>query len=601
MHAGFDREEQSRRLQTFLKADVFPNALGVILLTGCLVYFPFPHLEALIAVVAINLGILFWSIHLANKGRIELPIMMVTGMMWFIALAAALVVPLTLPIMGLLCVWPLAIALPYLGTRALFRMCIFGTVMAALVGATVWRGDPDGVSDILPDWVKNSTVHWLFPMFTGLVALLLYQFSSRLTQTIGRVNEANEELKRSEAELERKVAERTAELAASRDMALEATRAKSTFLANMSHELRTPLNAIIGYSEMLEEELGDEGMDDFVGDVTKVNAAGRHLLTLINGILDLSKIEAGRMELFVERFDLDRLLAEVEDMVRPLIQQRNNKLVVDKTVDPLGELVADQVKVRQILFNLLSNATKFTEGGTITLQVTEAPGDRLSIAVSDTGIGMTPEQQAKLFEPFQQADASTTKKYGGTGLGLTISRHFAEMMDGSLELTSAPDEGSTFTLGLPRILKHVDDAIARPEKRNTTVASLSAARLALVVDDDQDARDMIVRTLEREGWTVVSATTGQEAVDKARQLQPTVVTLDLNLPEKDGWQALEELKADDALAAIPVVVVTVLTDRGRAFALGAADYLVKPVDAAKLIAAIDEATSPSEDLEAQPA
>jgi signal transduction histidine kinase/ActR/RegA family two-component response regulator len=597
MHAGFDREEQSRRLQTFLKADVLPNIIGLLLLSGCLLYFPFPHLDALIAVVGLNLGILLWSVHLANKGRIELPIMLVTGMMWFIAFAAAIVVPLTLPVMGLLCVWPLAVALPYLGTRSLLKMCIFATVMATLVGGTIWRGDPDGVADILPGWVANATVHWLFPTFTGLVALLLYQFSSRLTQTIGHVNEANEGLKRSEAELERKVAERTAELAASRDVALEATRAKSTFLANMSHELRTPLNAIIGYSEMLEEELAEEGMNDLVGDVTKVHAAGRHLLTLINGILDLSKIEAGRMELFVERFDLDRLLIEVQDMVRPLFQQQGNTLVVDKPEDALGEMVADQVKVRQILFNLLSNATKFTDKGAITLKVTREPDAQIALAVTDTGIGMTEEQQARLFEPFQQADASTTKKYGGTGLGLTISRHFAEMMAGSLTMTSAPGEGSTFTLRMPQVLTGVDDAIARPAKQ-TTVASLSAIRLALVVDDDEDARAMIVRTLEREGWTVATATDGAEAIEKARALMPTIITLDLNLPGKDGWQALEELKDDEQLADIPVVIVTILTDRGRAFALGAADYIVKPVDTAKLVAAIDEATSPSEDLHA---
>jgi Amt family ammonium transporter len=338
-------------------------------------------------------------------------------------------------------------------------------------------------------------------------------------------------------------------------------------------------------------------MNDLVGDVTKVHAAGRHLLTLINGILDLSKIEAGRMELFVERFDLDRLLIEVQDMVRPLFQQQGNTLVVDKPEDALGEMVADQVKVRQILFNLLSNATKFTDKGAITLKVTREPDAQIALAVTDTGIGMTEEQQARLFEPFQQADASTTKKYGGTGLGLTISRHFAEMMAGSLTMTSAPGEGSTFTLRMPQVLTGVDDAIARPAKQ-TTVASLSAIRLALVVDDDEDARAMIVRTLEREGWTVATATDGAEAIEKARALMPTIITLDLNLPGKDGWQALEELKDDEQLADIPVVIVTILTDRGRAFALGAADYIVKPVDTAKLVAAIDEATSPSEDLHA---
>jgi signal transduction histidine kinase len=230
-----------------------------------------------------------------------------------------------------------------------------------------------------------------------------------------------------------------------------ASQHKSTFLANMSHELRTPLNAIIGYSEMLQEEAEEIGEEAFIPDLQKVNAAGRHLLGLINDILDISKIEAGRMDLFVESFEVGQLVRDVAAIVQPLIEKNGNALVVDFPAD-LGTVHTDQTKVRQALFNLLSNAAKFTDDGTITLAVersTAEDGDWLTFAVSDTGIGMTEEQLGRLFEAFSQAEASTTSKYGGTGLGLAISRHFCRMMGGDLTVTSAYGQGSTFTVRLP--------------------------------------------------------------------------------------------------------------------------------------------------------
>ena len=216
----------------------------------------------------------------------------------------------------------------------------------------------------------------------------------------------------------------------------------------MSHELRTPLNAIIGYSEMLQEEAEEIGEEAFIPDLQKVNAAGKHLLGLINDILDLSKIEAGRMDLFVETFEVGQLVRDVEAIVQPLVEKNGNTLVVT-CPDDIGAMQADQTKVRQALFNLLSNAAKFTDHGTISLTVQREPDDWLTFAVSDTGIGMTEEQLGRLFEAFSQAEASTRSKYGGTGLGLAISRHFCRLMGGDLTVESVYGEGSTFTVRLP--------------------------------------------------------------------------------------------------------------------------------------------------------
>jgi signal transduction histidine kinase len=226
------------------------------------------------------------------------------------------------------------------------------------------------------------------------------------------------------------------------------SRHKSEFLANMSHELRTPLNAIIGYSEMLQEEAEDLGEEAFLPDLQKINAAGKHLLGLIDDILDLSKIEAGKMDLFLETFSVPDLVGDVAAIVRPLVEKNANTLVVE-CPDDLGTMHADLTKVRQALFNLLSNASKFTERGTITLTVEREPDDWLTFAVADTGIGMTDQQIGRLFEAFSQAEASTRSQYGGTGLGLAISRQFCRLMGGDITVESTYGEGATFTVRLP--------------------------------------------------------------------------------------------------------------------------------------------------------
>jgi Amt family ammonium transporter len=388
---------------------------------------------------------------------------------------------------------------------------------------------------------------------------------------------------------ERKQAE--AALREAKDAAEAANRSKSIFLANMSHELRTPLNAIIGYSELIEEEAADEGVDFIVPDLQKIRSAGRHLLALINDILDISKIEAGRMELFLETFEIEAMLENVITTITPLIEKNKNQLQVHNQAD-MGTMHADLTKMRQILFNLLSNASKFTERGSITLTVRreiDADGrDWISIAVADTGIGMTPAQLEKLFEKFQQADTSTTRKYGGTGLGLAISRQFALMMGGDITVSSEVGSGSTFIVQIP---SRVPDPKQGTEERAAADAGRSPSEIAaanpytvLVIDDDPAAREMMARTLEKAGYHVQTANDGMAGLAAARALQPDLITLDVIMPGIDGWTVLSALKADAVLRTIPVVMLTIADSTEMGFALGAAAYLSKPIDVGQLLA-----------------
>jgi signal transduction histidine kinase/DNA-binding response OmpR family regulator len=370
----------------------------------------------------------------------------------------------------------------------------------------------------------------------------------------------------------------------------EASRHKSAFLANMSHELRTPLNAVIGYSEMLQEELEDLGQAGLVPDVERINAAGRHLLGLINDILDLSKIEAGRMDLFLEGVDVARLVRDVTTTVGPLVEKNGNALDVDIAPD-VGEMQADATKLRQILFNLLGNAAKFTDHGTIRLAVAREAamaGDWLTFGVSDTGIGMTEEQLGRLFHAFAQADASTSRRFGGTGLGLALVHHFCELLGGTVTVTSAPGAGSTFTVRLP-----ADPNAASPGVPDADAASgdamehgAHAGPVVLVIDDDAASRDLLGRHLAAEGVAVVTAASGEEGLRLARDLHPAVVTLDVLMPGLDGWAVLAALKGDAATADLPVIMLTMLDDRDLGYSLGAADYLVKPINRERLLAAV---------------
>jgi signal transduction histidine kinase/CheY-like chemotaxis protein len=371
-----------------------------------------------------------------------------------------------------------------------------------------------------------------------------------------------------------------------------ASQHKSQFLANMSHELRTPMNAIIGVSEMLLEDARDLGHDDQIEPLERVLRAGRHLLALINDILDLSKIEAGRMDLQLETFTVALLVKDVVTTIRPVAEKNGNRIELECPAS-VGSMHADPMRVKQALLNLASNAAKFTEQGTITVAVDRRPEegrDWITIRVSDTGIGMTPQQTAKLFQDFTQADASTTRRYGGTGLGLAISRRFCRMMGGDITVESAPGRGSTFTIRLPAEIRVAGEEAGREAAPAVPLTrprpAPDGAPSVLVVDDDPTVRDVMERFLTKEGFSVVTAATGVEALRLARELHPAAITLDVLLPDLDGWTALAALKGDPALAEIPVILVTIVDEKNRGYSLGASEYLVKPIDRDRLIAAL---------------
>ncbi|MEG4807855.1 urea ABC transporter substrate-binding protein [Microcoleus sp. F8-D3] len=420
---------------------------------------------------------------------------------------------------------------------------------------------------------------------------------------------------------QRQLEERSTELEVAKNAAEAANRAKSSFLANMTHELRTPLNAIIGYSELLQEEALELGEEEFVMDLASINMAGKQLLTIISDILDISKIEAGKVTLFLETFEVWNLIEEVVTTVQPQLGKNGNTLIVNCDRN-IGTIYSDLSKLRQALLNLASNAAKFTDRGKITINVWKEEGEvlprdnsaELSAAfsrcqqpaivfqVTDTGIGMTEDQVSRLFAAFAQADDSTTRRYGGTGLGLTISRKFCQMMGGDITVESEFDCGSSFTIRLPIEVKsqkegqddreiaemepksseELDTSVGATEAKQKAVRShlldLPDAATVLVIDDDPDARDLMTRCLSKQGFQVRSSASGQGGLLLAKDLLPDAIILDVMMPSMDGWAVLSALKADRDLVDIPVIMITFVDDQNQGLELGAAEYVRKPVD-----------------------
>jgi signal transduction histidine kinase/CheY-like chemotaxis protein len=490
-------------------------------------------------------------------------------------------------------------------------------------------------------------VFLLSSKFQGLISEPLLELARAARQVADQKNYSLRAAKRTEGEIgfltdqfndmlgeiekrEKALEEVNRQLVQSEQKALAATQAKSAFLASMSHELRTPLTAIIGFSEMLCAGAAAEGRNDEAGDLFRINDAAKQLLGLINGLLDLSKIEAGKMELHLEWFDVPDLIRDVATTVRPLVEKKGNRLVIE-CPEQIGSMRADLVKVRQCLFNLLGNANKFTERGEVRLEVrrvasrsvisesvnsrsvgsksvgceSAARGARgaeraagsgrvtdslttdslITFRITDTGIGMTPEQIAKVFEAFTQADAATSRRFGGTGLGLAITKQFCQMMGGVVRVESEPGKGSTFTLELPVEVGRRETAAPEAAPAGAPGAAPDH-QCVLVIDDDPRVHRLIELTLKQEGYTLRFASDAKAGLRLARELRPAVITLDVLMPDMDGWSVLSALKADPDLAGIPVIMLTIMEDRDLGFALGASEYMMKPIDRQQLVAAL---------------
>lgn len=416
------------------------------------------------------------------------------------------------------------------------------------------------------EWSKGNLSHRIWISGKGDLPALAQSFNDMAEKLDATMEQAHEE----------------------RQRANEANQAKSGFLANMSHELRTPMNAIIGYSEMILDDIEDgEELDpeEVQADLGKIHGAGKHLLGLINEVLDLAKVESGKMGIYNETADLQQLITDVTTTVQPMVTNYENTLDTIFEMDD-NEIRTDVTKFRQVLMNLLSNAAKFTHKGKITVKASrysEEGIDHVAISVSDTGIGMTPEQLEKVFDEFTQADDSTTREFGGTGLGLSICKKFAELMNGRIDVESTVGEGTSFTFVVPAIAVDVQvEELQDENEDDSSVEQVDGLATVLVVDDDETSRQLSKRILSKRGYSVITADGGAAGIKLAKEKQPDIIVLDILMPGMDGWQVLEKLHAIPETADIPIIMQSMLSERELGLSLGADDYLTKPVDKSAL-------------------
>lgn len=531
---------------------------------------------ALISVANLGFAILWGSYHFGGASS--------PFLMWF------LVVPL--------------LAFFYLGSGFKTSVAIFSQILIGIVAFYgAYRLDNSFPSHIPVDQMIGVAMISLLSAATYIFLMASYYAS-----VVDSQSELLKEIDRHQSTLE--------QLTVAKEDAERANNAKSEFLAKMSHELRTPLNAVLGYSEILLEDAELDGRGEEIADLQKISAAGKHLLSMVNDILDISKIEAGKTELYLEEIDLDKLITEVESTARPLAAKNTNAFSVQR--DPnLGMIRVDATKLRQAIFNLLSNAAKFTQNGEITLEARRyrgAKGDEISIAVKDTGVGISEEQIQSLFSAFTQANASITAKFGGTGLGLALSKNLCRLMGGDITVKSKLGEGAVFTITLPAIVHlpneranaaageevsdendaMVADAVNDLRKFQTSHSGLSASRPAgasretiLVIDDDRAFLELTERLLQKEGFSPVTTDAPESALQLARTVKPMAIFVDVLMPKADGWAVIESLKSDPVTASIPVFMLSVLEERHKAKDHKATGFITKPLDTAKLKSALD--------------
>jgi diguanylate cyclase (GGDEF)-like protein/PAS domain S-box-containing protein len=436
---------------------------------------------------------------------------------------------------------------------------------------------------------------------SGLI--FLFRSLQEVKELKQKIQERTRELEDLKENLERKVIQRTGELEKINRELEYANQLKGKFIANMSHELRTPLNSILGFSDViLDRTFGDltEHQERYI---KNIYSSGKHLLELINNVLDIAKIEAGKYEMVYETFSVDDVIGEVINIMKSLAENKFIEIFVS-IGEGITSITADRVKLKQVLYNLLSNAIKFTpEGGMVRVDAAQEhnadarpellPGlEFVRFAVQDTGIGIGPEDKDKIFDEFEQASSTFSKKYGGVGLGLALSKKLVELHGGSITVESNLGEGSTFTFLIPVMSPIPEDV----ESEDTEAVSLNfpwvkeESPLILVVEDDLSTAELLTLHLTQSGYKVAHAFNGEEALEKARALQPFAITLDVLLPKKDGWEVLQELKSNQTTASIPVIIHSIVDNKDLAFALGATDYLLKPLDREALISKLEEIT-----------
>jgi signal transduction histidine kinase/ActR/RegA family two-component response regulator len=595
---------EHRRLRMFLISHLCGPVLGHPITAFLLINdpHPWPHVYVLGASIS-----LFWAfpflVKLLPRHYTALALLSVQNLIFAILWGSYHYGGASSPFLMWLLVVPL-LAFFYLGSNNTTRLVVFAQIAVGLAAFYVAYLQDESFPVHIP--IQNMVGIGIISALSASMYVLM--MASYYAQIVDSQSELLREIERHQATLK--------ELTTAKEDAERANGAKSEFLAKMSHELRTPLNAVIGYSEILLEDAELDGRGEQIGDLQKISAAGKHLLSMVNDILDISKIEAGKMDLFLDDFDLDKLINEVEITSRPLAAKNTNTFVIDRD-EPLGMVRLDATKVRQAVLNLISNAAKFTHNGEITLRLRRNKGiygDLIEIAVADTGVGINPEALKALFNKFTQANARIASKYGGTGLGLSLSQNLCRLMGGDITVTSAPGKGSCFTITLPAEAEESnidleanapadeDDLVAIAQGENDArkdgYAGLSHGPVAdskeskkriLIVDDDRSFLELAERLLLKEGFSAISTNLPRSVRQLARTVRPDAILLDILMPDFDGWAVLDALQRDPVTATIPVLILSIIDEKKRALDAGATAIVAKPVDRAELLRAVNDA------------